>query len=187
MIPAGRTEKRLADAADEVRAAGGTATPIVSDATSESEMIALFDRHADVVHEQAIKTPGEIGGDSRDGGLVISQLAVEANLRRREEPADLHGFDPGAHGRSLGQHELNVIFIALIAGHGNQIHEADRALRIRIKQPHGWVHRARIPLWLLVLRGARCPRVRAGAGRGRPTEPIAHKQREQDQDDRDES
>ncbi|MBW2279172.1 MAG: SDR family NAD(P)-dependent oxidoreductase [Deltaproteobacteria bacterium] len=44
VIPAGRTEKRLADAADEVRAAGGTATPIVSDATSENEMIALFDQ-----------------------------------------------------------------------------------------------------------------------------------------------
>ena len=44
VIPAGRTEKSLADAADEVRAAGGSATPAVTDATSEGDMVALFDR-----------------------------------------------------------------------------------------------------------------------------------------------
>ncbi len=44
VVPVGRTEKSVAEAAHEVIAAGGSATPAVADATSEREMIALFDR-----------------------------------------------------------------------------------------------------------------------------------------------
>ncbi len=44
VVPVGRTEKSVAEAAEDVIAAGGSATPMVADATSEQEMIALFDR-----------------------------------------------------------------------------------------------------------------------------------------------
>ncbi len=44
VIPAGRTEKNLVAAAEDVIEAGGSATPGVCDATSEAETIALFDR-----------------------------------------------------------------------------------------------------------------------------------------------
>jgi NAD(P)-dependent dehydrogenase (short-subunit alcohol dehydrogenase family) len=44
VVPAGRTEKSVGEAAEEVIAAGGSATPAIADATSEPDMIALFDR-----------------------------------------------------------------------------------------------------------------------------------------------
>jgi NAD(P)-dependent dehydrogenase (short-subunit alcohol dehydrogenase family) len=44
VVAAGRTEKSVATAADEVIAAGGRATSAVADATSESDLVALFDR-----------------------------------------------------------------------------------------------------------------------------------------------
>lgn len=44
VVPAGRTEKNLVEAAEEVIAAGGRASPAVADATSESDVIALFDK-----------------------------------------------------------------------------------------------------------------------------------------------
>ena len=44
VVPAGRTEKSVGEAAEEVIAAGGRATPAIADATSEPDMIALFDR-----------------------------------------------------------------------------------------------------------------------------------------------
>lgn len=44
MFPSGRTPERLAVVAEEVRAAGGTATPLVADATRSDSVIEAFDR-----------------------------------------------------------------------------------------------------------------------------------------------
>lgn len=44
VFPSGRTPERLAVVAEEVRAAGGTATPLVADATRSDSVIEAFDR-----------------------------------------------------------------------------------------------------------------------------------------------
>ncbi|BBK41595.1 glucose 1-dehydrogenase [Allostella vacuolata] len=46
VLVAGRTEAKIAQVARTIEAAGGTAEPIVTDATREADVVALFDRAA---------------------------------------------------------------------------------------------------------------------------------------------
>ncbi|MFK4721989.1 NAD(P)-dependent dehydrogenase (short-subunit alcohol dehydrogenase family) [Bradyrhizobium niftali] len=115
VIVAGRTRSALQAVADDIIKAGGAAVPIVADATSESEIVALFDAAGEdldlAIYNAGNNTPGKIIEMEADyfekawrvvcfGGFLFGREAVRRMVPKKAGTLLFTGASASLRGRS---------------------------------------------------------------------------------------
>src|SRR5215475_7578017 len=115
VIVAGRTLSALQAVADDIAKAGGTALPIVADATKESDIVALFDAAGDdldlAIYNAGNNTPGRIADMEADyfekawrvvcfGGFLFGREAVRRMIPKRSGKLLFTGASASLRGRA---------------------------------------------------------------------------------------
>ena len=115
VIVAGRTASALEAIASDIEKAGGTAVPIVADATSERDIVALFDAAGDAldlaIYNAGNNTPGRVAEMEADyfekawrvicfGGFLFGREAVRRMAPKRGGTLLFTGASASLRGRS---------------------------------------------------------------------------------------
>ena len=115
VIVAGRTASALEAIASDIEKAGGTAVPIVADATSERDIVALFDAAGDAldlaIYNAGNNTPGRVAEMEADyiekawrvicfGGFLFGREAVRRMTPKRGGTLLFTGASASLRGRS---------------------------------------------------------------------------------------
>ena len=115
VIVAGRTAPALEAIASDIEKAGGTAVPIVADATSERDIVALFDAAGDAldlaIYNAGNNTPGRVAEMEADyfekawrvicfGGFLFGREAVRRMAPKRGGTLLFTGASASLRGRS---------------------------------------------------------------------------------------
>ncbi len=115
VVVAGRTQSALEAVADQIVSAGGRATPAVADATSEADIVALFDRAGPglelAIYNAGNNTPGRIVEMDADyfeqswrvvcfGGFLFGREAVRRMLPRKAGTLLFTGASASLRGRA---------------------------------------------------------------------------------------
>ena len=104
------------------------------------QVVALLDRNAGVIHEEAVEAPRHPRGDVRQARLVVVHLADHPDLGGDEAPLDRRGFDVHQRLGRLGGREGPQRLALVLLGEGNQFHPADGA-QARLRLADLRVHR----------------------------------------------